>query len=448
MLKDFDKRDVLILIILLMLYGTLFLFSTTSGQIYLKDSYEYLSQVENLRLHGNWYAGEWSDKPLNTARFSKRPPGYALFILIVQLTGSGNLIVSFFQGLLAILNIFLVFRLLKQFSLENHWWLLIIAVVFFPAQLIYSQMIMAEMLFQTLVLAAFWFMVQFLVFHAHWKNLLWYHLFIAATVVVKPVMLYFWIFNIVFLLFLVWRRKLNWKLLPQAIIPVLPILLVSWFNLQQTGYFHYSSMKSINLLQYNAKFALYGAEGPEAGQEQINEIEEKAETIEDFGQKQEYIQSAATEQVMSHLPAYIKIHLKGMVNMLLDPGRFDIVNYFKPERRGAPGMLYYFGRYGYKGIFEMARNMPPWLIMMLILVMVWNVTLLTAGFIFLMNKQVSLEVRIFLLLLVGYIVFMTGPVGAARYKVAIYPEMLFALCFAYDWIKTKASRRKVTPAYT
>jgi hypothetical protein len=57
---------------------------------------------------------------------------------------------------------------------------------------------------------------------------------------------------------------------------------------------------------------------------------------------------------------------------------------------------------------------------------------------FFFKKQIPLPVRIFIAIVVFYFAIATGPVGDARYRMIVFPEMIFAGGIAlYKSIKNK-----------
>jgi hypothetical protein len=52
-----------------------------------------------------------------------------------------------------------------------------------------------------------------------------------------------------------------------------------------------------------------------------------------------------------------------------------------------------------------------------------------AGF---FSRNLNITSRVFLFLLIGYIVFACGPGGYARFKVSILPFMIFLLPYGYE----------------
>lgn len=417
-----------------------FFFSLQKGNIYLKDSFEYLKIARWFEegMTGKELTG--SGEVMDIPAISKRPPGYPFLIFILKKIWYNDLIVSLFQSLLGLLNFILLYRLLKSFlpGRKVHRWL-IAGAIGFPAQLIYSQMVMSELLFQTSLFLGFYNLLIFLE-KGNERKLLLYNFYVAAGVLIKPVMVYFWIPNLLFMSYLLFRGRLRWGFL-YALIPLVTVLGMSLYNFQKTGYFHYSSMKAINLLKYNAKFTLYKAYSPRKGQKRIREIREKAKLKESFKAKTEYIKTEGFKIIAQHPLTYAKIHLKGVVHFLIDPGRFDFVNYFGlTTNEEGKGMLYYFGRYGYMGILKFLKDSPWWQLVYMGVVFTWNMLVMISLLLFLVDRDVSVYWKLSLLLLVGYVALVTGPVGASRYRVAVYPLLLFTLPFFEERLRKWGKR--------
>jgi len=48
-------------------------------------------------------------------------------------------------------------------------------------------------------------------------------------------------------------------------------------------------------------------------------------------------------------------------------------------------------------------------------------------FLFLFKKQIDLKIRVIIFIIIIYIALITGPMSASRFRLPVYPLMLFAL---------------------
>lgn len=67
----------------------------------------------------------------------------------------------------------------------------------------------------------------------------------------------------------------------------------------------------------------------------------------------------------------------------------------------------------------------------------WNVLCLPLLFAAFFNTKLPIPLRIYIFILLTYIVFVSGPGGYARFKTAIYPIVLILIPFGADVMKKK-----------
>ena len=424
--------------VVLSLHLVFFVLQNFFNRAFLADSLQYLTIADNLLEHGTFYG--WNlNEPIDMQGYSQRPPGYPFFLLPFRLFSDSVFPVLFLQILVSTGTFLGVLKLWRELELKiSPLWGLVPALVFFPAQLIYSNMIMSEILFQAFVFWAFYFLVKFLR-EPRGKYLLFYNLLICAGLLTKPVLYLWWIPNLVILGWLAYKhKKFQWILF--GVLPIVAITSWCGINYTRTGYYHFSSITSINLLNYNASRTLVAVYGAEKEDSIILGVMTQAKTIKDFQEREEYMKGEATRLIMEHKGAYAKQHAKGMVNFFLDPGRFDLYHFFGLEEGEFHGLLFYFSRDGYAGIFQFIKEQPPLPATSLILIMVWNGLLLLGLLNFLFLKRVPWEIRLLVLLMVGYICAATGPLGASRFKIPIYPLLVLTIPFLWEQAGTLVRR--------
>jgi uncharacterized membrane protein YccF (DUF307 family) len=72
-----------------------------------------------------------------------------------------------------------------------------------------------------------------------------------------------------------------------------------------------------------------------------------------------------------------------------------------------------------------------------LLIFIWNIISLPLLLISFFNHKLPLPLRIFIFILLTYIVFVSGPGGYARFKTAIYPLIILLLPFGAEIINQK-----------
>lgn len=420
----------------LLLWHVLFLvLALRYGNWYLGDSDDYLHVAGNMVQHGIYYAGDPA-QPWNADDVSRRPPGYPLLLAVAHLA-DGDALLLLVQSLISVTTLCGVSLLLqRRFAFRpsvNIW--LGIAVLLFPAQVFYANFVMAEILFQALLFWCFFCTVEFL-FSRRSRDLLLANVLLGAAILTKPVVFLLWIPALLFSLYYAWRLA-RWKLVLAGLLPCLAVAGWSTLNYTWTGYLHFSSMKKVNLLNYNAHALLSRVHGGEYADSVVDAVHARAERIPDYAERSQYMESEAMRHILAHPVRYALLHAQGGVNLLLDPGRYDVFNFFGLETRRSDSLLLAFsGKDGYAKLWQkLTSTIPPIVLVWLAVVLVGNVLLIAATLFFAVRGRCPAGVRILLLSLVVYLIGITGHVGAARYKTAIFPLLLFALAFAVDALK-------------
>jgi len=400
------------------------------------DSDRYIEAAHNLWVHQVLYARPWAQRPVvgqAIQEFSIRPPGYPMLIL---LTGASQLqrepiLLLLLQNLLSLLNISSVLKwwAWRAQPTARQWgWAMV--VVCLPAQLIYANTLMSELVVQTLVLimaisgARLWSQPNTLALTGTVMAL-------SAALLVKPV--FYPLAGIV----AVWGLGLAWyhRRSLWAVVGILPLavtlLYMSW-NDYRTGYFHFSSITDINLLHYNAAGVIRQIGGPAAEEQWVADVLGEANSQPNFALRQRVIQARAGAMLASHPLVYAGQHLQGMLTFFLDPGRFDISRFFHLAEPAGGGLLVQIRAAGAKGLLRGLQALPIGLLAILGVVLLTNVArilLAIRGFCY-ANKTLELRNgRWWLAFLIFYVAFLTGPLGAARFLVPVWPLLLlFALC--------------------
>jgi hypothetical protein len=155
----------------------------------------------------------------------------------------------------------------------------------------------------------------------------------------------------------------------------------------------------------------------------------------------EYVESSNAKIIKDNLPTYLWLETKGIFNFFIDHGRFDLYSFFDaPPTENMNGMPWYYRQEGIKGVLNYLSQFPIGLLVYLPIICLVNVFIAICFIFFLFNKKVSLEIRIAAFLFVFYLAIITGPIGAARFRMPIYPILLFTLPFGMATIK-----RIITP---
>lgn len=399
------------------------------GGIYTLDSNEYIHSAFNLYHHNSSYCGLWSEN-LSPELLTLRPPGYPLFLMFFQVINSNIFFPLFVQN---VASVWLIHSLYKSFF-QNNAILLTLLLVAFPVYFISVNMIMADFLLGfTLYIVVMWAMKYFE--STDIKYYIFCILLLATTPFIKPVMMFFWVPLGIFILWMSYRRKNYFNMGWFFIMPLL-ILLWSYRNLNETGYFHFSSIKMQNLLEINAGSILSQKYSHEFMMAHRKTILTKAFQIEDFKQRSIYRLQVAKDTLEANKWRYVVAHSKGMLNFVLAPGKIDMEIFFDAQEKSPVSLLYLIEKYGIiKGLKDYTEHNGLYWSLLILFIFIFNIVgIVLTGF-GILSKKLSIETKVFILMIIGYVIFASGPGGYARFKVSLFPLMLIMMSFGIEEIK-------------
>lgn len=419
------KRDFTILLCLAFItHLGLWIYGQLSPEIRkTNDSGEYLLTAENLLTEGVIYSGKLEDQTLKPALFSKRPPVYPAFIAFLSPISDDPGIVALAQVLLNFLCAYLLWEILGYLEVSRKLRVITVALyLFYPAQLIYTQLIMAEILFQGALLASFFFLVRFRE-TGQWQDSAYCHILLGLSALTKPIMVYFWLPNLLYQAWLAHRLRKP-KMVFLALIPLFFVTLWSYRNYLHTGYFHFSSIKTSNMMYVNIPGMVRRTEGADEARTAIRELRRRADSAQSFAEASRTVEHAFLRTVFRNPGTVIRSYARGSLFFFLDPGRFDLYEFLDlpHDIRG-----FQFLKGSVKDTFELLEALPPYVLPYFLLVGTINLLLL-AGFIYCaLSARYPLELRLFALILVGYTLLIVGPTGLSRFRLGIYPFLVLAL---------------------
>ncbi|SFQ56197.1 hypothetical protein [Hymenobacter arizonensis] len=415
-------------VLLIVAHAVAFAWSLSHESWSFPDTDRYFQAAENLRLHGELYARPWFGNVSNgqsVQEYTIRPLGYPLVVLALGNGTARPFLLLAIQNVLSLLSIAILFKwwAARAQASNGNWLLPIIGVLSFPTQLIYANAVMSEVVLQTVVLTM---VAAGLAFIETRKGVY----FIAVAIAVVVAMLLKPVFYPSAIIFggagavLAWQRRKP-QLALIGLVPVVVMGLYMEWNNERTGYFHFSSIADINLLHYNAAGVVRQVDGPAAEEKWVAAVLSEANAKPDFASRQHFIQSRAKAVIWEHPVVYAGQHLQGMVALFLDPGRFDISQFLGLEAPVEGGFLTQ-ARAG--GIFRAMQRLPVSMMALLGLILVANsirLVLAVRGFIRLGNFGPTLRRgRWLALAIILYVACLTGPLGAARFLVPIWPLLL------------------------
>ncbi|MBL7924139.1 MAG: glycosyltransferase family 39 protein, partial [Bacteroidia bacterium] len=239
------------------------------------DSAEYLYMAYNLQHHGLIYSGDAEAAERDLSLYSRRTPGYPLFLLVGMIgIGSGILPLAI-QCLLSLLSIYLGSRILRSIHpAETAQSLYLALLLFFPSQFIYPAFYMTETLFQSALLLSIFFLFRF---EERGTYSLYYlhHFFLAAMYLVKPAAMFLWLGVTLYSIFSHHFVGVNRR---QVFISLLHILLLGSIfikNHQRTGIAEYSSIGRKLIINYNLPDLLTYTKGADYSARVIDSLQQQ-----------------------------------------------------------------------------------------------------------------------------------------------------------------------------
>ncbi|MEZ4774739.1 MAG: hypothetical protein R3D00_16260 [Bacteroidia bacterium] len=441
MFKIYGKHRVFLLLVLaahLLFLG----WQVVNGNLYLVDSEEYIAEAENILSTGTFYCGEL-DEPVRYDDFTKRPPVYPLFLSFVFGIGGNAWLVIILQNLLSLFNFILLIEIGTFIGLqEKHFRWMIPLILLYPAQFIYANMVMSEILFQTFLLGMTLAAMKGISAKS-WRWIGIYTLLLIAGAMTKPVLYLFIIPHSVVIAALIvrWRSPMGvWHL-------VIPFLIWGAYmkaNERQTGYFHFSSIQNLSLLQYTTYNLLIHTYGPDSALVLADGILYRSLDQPSYAEGQKLLVKECSDVIRAHKLQFVKFHIKGMINLFMDPGRFDLYSFTGIDsQHNSPGFLSAFSEGGYRGIGLYLQKQPLLIVLLLVLVALANAVKLAGLIYFAFCRRVSVENRVIIIGLVLYIAGLTGSSGASRFAVPVFPLLLLMIpCFIIALVSLRSASNK------
>jgi hypothetical protein len=206
------------------------------------------------------------------------------------------------------------------------------------------------------------------------------------------------------------------------------VILYCQWNFERTGSYEFSSIQHINLRDYNLRYFQTYKYGSEYAENILDSIINKARDTDVYNDKIKLINSTSLNYLKKDAISYFLFHFAGIPKFFIDPGRFDLYIYFNfdPNKISEVGFIRHLNEGGLKGAFEFLKSQPLFIIILFNVVLLINIFKLL-GFVWFIIKFLKKDSLIFwiMLIFVGYISGITGPVGAARFVIPILPLYLF-----------------------
>ena len=421
--SSFIKVNKKLFILLLVTHCIFFSIKVSLGNFDLVDSQEYYSLAENIKNNFEFYSADLTTD-VNFENYTKRPPVYSLFILIFSFLLNSKITVLIAQNILSILSIFISLKIFESnFKHINHK-IVVVFLLTSVSQFIYPNFLMSEILFQFLMIVLC-YLFHKLITTNNIYYLFYFQFIIILLFLTKPV---FYVFIIPNIILCIWLTKYIKKAFLLAFIPIIACLLYMNWNYQRTGNFEFSSIQNINLKDYNLFYFHTSKYGEEYAWKIRKEITEQAITKATYKEQQNEIRKLSLNYIKKDWLSYMYVHCKGGLKMFIDPGRFDLYNFFEFENGNEVGFLKHYTQNGLSGAFNYFKTQPTIILIIIPIILLFNV-LKFIGFVlfWIKNYRTVPKTYWFMLFILVYIVGLTGIIGASRFFITVLP---FYLIFA------------------
>ena len=398
----------------------------------LVDSAEYLDAISY------WFKLETLELDPNIGErwmgVTRRTPAFPFLIYILGI--KGVLLVQVIAAWISPVFIYTALRKQLQFKYGTAlFWFFWIS---WPLQFYYAALPMPEIMVQCLLSIWIW----------TWANRRdgYSHLVVALLILFKPVF-------VVLLLPQWWAygsdlaskmRRLGlrsalkiadtsqfYKRMLLRLLPIFIILALVAINNQRWNTPHISSVGTTNFYEYNRALLLEQVYGKTYTDSVYMSESKWLNTVSNFDPKKgDWMSARSSETLQAHWGTYGYLQVKGMIQMFIDPGRYDAMVFLK--------WPVYSGLLGIRDSQQPAqRPLYEWVYMVVFaLVNAVKIILIATALIYVMvlKKPIDLTTQLAFLAII-LVAFATGPVGTARYALPLYPLMV--------WVAVKNFPRKI-----
>jgi len=220
------------------------------------------------------------------------------------------------------------------------------------------------------------------------------------------------------------------KSLISLLLPIGCILLYNTWNMERTGKFHFTSIQPLNAMYYNVRMYKEQTEGYSVAKEFMTNEKRIMEHQPTFKDWYNYGEMRSAQILKENFATYFLFHFNGVAQFFIHPGKGEIDLYTGKMSYGS------FYQKKDKRILEVLHTMP-WSQMpnyflhnlsipAMFLILFFNCLKLIGFFAFLFAKNIHLAVRLFIVVLLGYFAFVTGPLANTRYCLPV--AMIFTGC--------------------
>lgn len=409
LLKEFNSQEKKTFTLIALCFFLFFILRYFSNIYFLSDSYDYLEIAKFINSFSSF------DYSHDAELFTRRPFIYPLFL--APLVAFKPVIIILIQSVLSLINVYLFFKTLIRFKIKINY-KIVLFLLLTPSIFIYSQLIMSEWL--VMIFLNILFLLLITPFNL--KSFAYIQIITLFIAFIKPIFYPFIYFNLLFFAFYFYRKKIF------SLWLIFPILILQFYlnlNEQATGYKHFSSIENHILVNYNIYYFKSSKIGKTEAEKWLKSVyEDEKYTNQSFKNQNIYLKQIASNEIKNHFFEYSKYHFFTAIRGVFDPGRFDLMTYFK-EEDGKQGFLEILN--GNKPLTHLIKNKSNFIILVLVPIFLFNLIKLFYFFKAVITEKQNYLFYYFLILFIYY-VLVSGPINCSRY---LMPFQMILIAIAY-----------------
>ena len=324
-------------------------------------------------------------------------------------------IIILVQTFFVFFNSFILVQILKNLNIQiKPYYVLFFLLT--PSVFIYSQLIMSEWLLMLLINLKFWLLTQ------KWsnRNFLYIQIVTILMAFTKPVFYPFIYLSFFYFLFFFFKKK---QFSFYLFLPIIFLQLYLYHNEIRTGYKHFSSIENKNLINYNLFYYKSFTNSSNEAQLWLDSIYNEEYQKMNFEQKNKYLHEIGVSTIKDNFFGYSFYHFINAFRGVFDPGRFDLMTFFK-EEDGSEGFLEILnGKKKFSSLFE---NNFFIVYLLLIPVFLFGVLKFFWFCYALATNKYSVHLK-YIIMMFFYCILITGPINCSRFMMPIQ-GIFFVFC--------------------
>lgn len=421
----FLKNEKLLWFLIIATQLFFFSYSQVHQHTQTADSGEYIHLAKNLVDYGVIYSGDYTAAPKDLSLYSRRTPGYPIFLILTKILFNSDFLPLLLQCLLSIFNIFLGYKIAKQILLENsNMHLFLLFFLFFPSQYIYATLYMSEILFQTSLLGCIYYLLKFET-SGQFKYFYIYQILLAIAYLIKPVALFLWLGYILYGIIFHNNRGMAAR---QLAMTLFHILIIGGFfikNYRQTGIAEYSGIGRKLLINYNMPALISSYENEETSRNRLDSLQ-LSMSHQSYASQCANIDLFIRNEVTNHPLHFIALQSYGSVKFFLETGRWDLELWRRGHQHldDIPSLKKQFTTKGFSGILEELKKWNSIYLIYYVFVIITSITLFILFIKNLFRTSILRRHQFLLVATIIYFALLTGPSASARFRLPIFPILV------------------------